>query len=1411
MKEKQERFGFRKLAIGLASVCIGATLFDTNLNTVKADTIDSSSQVANTNKTKTTDNVDANDVTTISNSTNQIQSDKQNETTTLDGSNKTDVSVNDSNKAMPDASSNTGEVRKSSEANATNTLTSDANNMHVTTTATNTAPVQHDNKLTATVNTNSLAKPIATTPSSNITNKALTASKVATKDPISGSNENSNDIVTSNPRLLANLNKILIAKQPALISNKIANANLKLIDSTLPVLNTNDSYALDEKNGLHEHANVNDNGGYDKDFWGTIDLNNWNYAQDNTGNITLEGYKGSDNTKIIVPNIADFAHGNAIKTITLQVNPNVDTDKVYISSNVMHDLAHNATRIGLSKTENKKVVASDVVWQNAFGGLTNGPSGNNSDGGVKVLNPNLSIMDLHNLDTSNITDMSAMFNGGTNLETIGDLSTWDTSKVTDMRSMFQLASDLTNIGNLDNWKTGHVADMNAMFQLTSSLTNIGDLSKWDTGNVTDMSWMFNQASSLTNIGDLSKWDTGKVTDMNAMFQLVSGLTNIGDLSKWNTGNVTNMNRMFSEASNLTNIGDLSNWDTSKVTDMTAMFQLASSLTNIGNLNNWNTSNVTDMSWMFNQASSLTNIGDLSNWDTSKVTNMQAMFQLVSSLTNIGDLSKWNTGKVTDMSAMFQLASGLTNIGDLSKWNTSNVTDMNRMFNRASNLTNIGDLSKWNTGNVTDMNAMFQLASNLTNIGNLNNWNTSNVTDMGYMFNKVSNLTNIGDLSKWDTSKVTDMTTMFQSASSLTNIGNLDNWNTGNVTDMRYMFNQASNLTNIGNLSKWDTSKVTDMQAMFQLASSLTNIGNLNNWNTSNVTDMNRMFNQASNLTNIGDLSKWNTSKVANMTTMFQLASSLTNIGDLSKWDTSKVTDMSFMFINAKSLRNLNISNWNLEKLTDKEALKYIFANDVNLTVIANNITLPTWYDNELNDSDYFWNNHMAVITNNDKLLKATGDTDTLTIDNTHSARSIFYDSKGSSDAIKVLTDANDQYIADYNKANPTKVLKLADTVDRNDPISLANASFVTAPNTVKTIITYHDSTDNMDLPHTQELSGINQITIEPSNLILPENYELDGNLPAMQYGTNYLINVKHKTAVVIQQDPATRTINVHLPNGTTKVYQQVIGYQRDVITDLVTKKVTNGTWTVNDVTSSFTIDGVKQLEHSYVLKDGTYNYASVKLPKIPGYKAKISLIPSGNSVQPAMFLVSFVALPSVNPGVQNAPDDTKQDQDAVINTKQDQDAVIDTKHVNTSNMQIVSNQPVLLENADNSVQMLNTANNLQTLNTDTNTSTWQIENSVEDKLIAPYVVFNSNYKLHLPKFDNYNLQIIKRTSNKDDLSFVYLDQDKTFKYVFTIKIEDGKYLLSISQIENKCFILVKQISFNDYHQLIELIVKLINK
>ena len=858
-------------------------------------------------------------------------------------------------------------------------------------------------------------------------------------------------------------------------------------DTSLPVLNTNDAYALDSKNGLHEHANVNDNGGYDKDYWGAIDLNNWNYTQDVAGDITLSGYKGSDNTKIIIPNIADFAHGNVTQNITLQVDPNVDTNKVYISSSVMHDLAKSATRIGLSKTANKKVVAKDNIWQDAFGGLTNKPgTDSNAYGGIKYSSPNLTQMDLHNLDTSAINDMSSLFNGGSNLTTVGDLSEWNTSNVNNMHNMFQAASSLTNIGNLANW------------------------------------------------------DTSKVTDMTSMFINATSLANIGDLSKWQTGNVTNMYNMFANATNLTNIGNLDDWDTNKVTDM---------------------------SWMFGT-------------DSGKQSH----------LTNIGDLSKWQTGNVTDMNDMFANATSLTNIGNLDNWDTNKVTDMHWMFANTTSLTNIGDLSKWQTGNVTDMHNMFTNATSLTNIGNLDNWDTNKVTDMSWMFgtddDKQSQLTNIGDLAKWQTGNVTDMHSMFYNATNLTNIGNLDNWDTSNVINMSWMFGDTTNLTNIGNLSKWQTSNVINMNSMFVNATSLTNIGNLDDWDTNKVTDMHSMFGVA-----------------------YSKQSHLTNIGDLSKWDTSHVTDMNDMFAN-KALLHLNISNWNLTKLANKDAMKYMFANATNLTVIANNLKLPAWYENEINNADYFWNNHIAVITDVPELIRATGDINNLKIDDQDASRSIFYDSKGSSDAIKVLTDANNQYIADYNKANPTKVLKLADTVDQNDPISLANASFVTKPSSeqpspeepdYKIVVKTRDDIDPNKLAaakwqftdaddnnkaiadSTILIVGNSGDTFTKDQITLPKGYE-DRNdllgknaaalkLPAAGTVMAYTLPLSHHHTDLTKQAPKdevkqTRSITVHYkyldddkanqeaaPDAKLDVY-----YSRSKFKDDVTGKISYTNW-----------------------------------------------------------------------------------------------------------------------------------------------------------------------------------------------------------------------------------------------------------
>ena len=329
----------------------------------------------------------------------------------------------------------------------------------------------------------------------------------------------------------------------------------------------------------------------------------------------------------------------------------------------------------------------------------------NSRGLFSHLRKLKTIQGLENLDTSQVTDMSRMFDNCYVLTNM-DVSHFDTSQVTDMYAMFGGCESLTDL-DVSHFNTSKVTDMSRMFADCRSLRNL-DVNDFDTSQVTNMYAMFGDCTSLTNLG-LSHFNTSQVTNMSYMFSGCDGFTNL-DLSHFDTSQVTNMSAMFGECVSLTSL-DLSNWDTSQVTSMSFMFFDCYNLTSL-DLSNWDTSQVTDMGWMFEDCSDLTNL-DLSNWDTSQVTNMSEMFEYCSGLTNL-DLSNWDTSQVTDMSAMFENCSGLTNL-DLSNWDTSQVTDMSRMFADCKNLTSL-DLSSFDTSQLDnsylDHFAMFVVCTNL---------------------------------------------------------------------------------------------------------------------------------------------------------------------------------------------------------------------------------------------------------------------------------------------------------------------------------------------------------------------------------------------------------------------------------------------------------------------------------------------------------------------------------------------------------------------------------------------------------------------------------------------------------------------------------------------------------------------------
>jgi surface protein len=300
-----------------------------------------------------------------------------------------------------------------------------------------------------------------------------------------------------------------------------------------------------------------------------------------------------------------------------------------------------------------------------------------------------------------------------------DLSTLSISRqITNLSGLFADLPDVETI-NVNNLNTGNVTDMSSMFNNDPQLTRIIGIGSFDTHNVTNMSSMFaayhnNTVHPLeplvpTYFGklqelDLSNWNTSKVTDMSFMFAGQQHLTRLGKLSNWDTSKVTVMSHMFEALASLPDdqLTGL-NWNTANVYNMNAMFYGMELQKDLSFVNNWQTGKVKDMSYMFANDPVLTSL-DLSHWDT-------------------GQVGTFNAPQDYSFALMFANDTALTSVGDISHWNTANVHSTRYMFTNTKNLTKL-DLSGWNTSKLQIAGGMFKGAG--VQQLNLNNWNFSNL-------------------------------------------------------------------------------------------------------------------------------------------------------------------------------------------------------------------------------------------------------------------------------------------------------------------------------------------------------------------------------------------------------------------------------------------------------------------------------------------------------------------------------------------------------------------------------------------------------------------------------------------------------------------------------------------------------------
>ena len=185
------------------------------------------------------------------------------------------------------------------------------------------------------------------------------------------------------------------------------------------------------------------------------------------------------------------------------------------------------------------------------------------------------------------------------------------NELTSTSLWFKYFRNLIEIRGIENLKTSNVTNMSGMFDECFSLLSL-DLSTFDTRNVKDMDGMFAGCKAIHSL-NVSSFNTDNVTTMYSMFEKCEAITSL-NVGSFNTSNVTRMTCMFADCYNLSEL-DLSSFNTSNVTSMGRMFRGNSILTTILVSNEWSTEKVDKGDDMFKECTKLVG-GSGTTWDES---------------------------------------------------------------------------------------------------------------------------------------------------------------------------------------------------------------------------------------------------------------------------------------------------------------------------------------------------------------------------------------------------------------------------------------------------------------------------------------------------------------------------------------------------------------------------------------------------------------------------------------------------------------------------------------------------------------------------------------------------------------------------------------------------------------------------
>ena len=374
-----------------------------------------------------------------------------------------------------------------------------------------------------------------------------------------------------------------------------------------------------------------------------------------------------------------------------------------------------------------------------------------------------------------------------------------------IRENFKSSEKITFDKNID---TSDVTDLSYMFDGFKKLDSVCGLMGFNTSNVTNMSFMFNKCINLKFV--IFPLNTSEVTDMSYMFYGCKNLNTLAFYKKANTEKVTNMSYMFAGCENLKNL-NLENLNTTNVTNISHMFSDCIRIT----LNSFNTlkfNNLINMSNAFDKVSFFYNIEkDFLNTGkfptgkfpkkivvkTNDIENKEILniIKLYANLVEEIVFENPEKTKRLNCKKLFENCKKLKQV----TFNCNNILcdkDMSSMFSGCENLKNINGLNSLNTREVENMSCLFKDCKNLKTLNTkecLLSFNTTNVNNMSYMFCNCKELTKL-NLEFSSTSNVTDMSYMFNGCENLQNI-NMENFNTKKISNMSYMFYDCNKIIN----------------------------------------------------------------------------------------------------------------------------------------------------------------------------------------------------------------------------------------------------------------------------------------------------------------------------------------------------------------------------------------------------------------------------------------------------------------------------------------------------------------------------------------------------------------------------------------------------------------------------------------